>query len=59
MKIETESYVVEKISKAGKPYKAIELFITKNVKKQVFLSDAEYELIMLNQKTNISPTNTK
>ena len=45
MKVDT--IIVEKTSKAGKPYKALEVTINDKIKKLVFLTDAELELIKL------------
>lgn len=60
MKIDAETYVLEKVSSKGNKYKALEIYITSNVKKTMFLSDAEYELILLNVKNNTqSSNNTK
>ena len=39
--------LVERISKAGKPYIAIEVTVTDKIKKLVFLSQAEVELLRL------------
>ena len=39
--------LVEKKSKTGKPYICIEVYITENIKKMVFLTQAELELIKL------------
>lgn len=35
--------------KTGNDYRAIEVWITDNTKKLVFINDAEYELLMLRQ----------
>ncbi len=40
--------IVERVSKNGKPYKALELTLYGNVKKLVFLNDAEIELLKMN-----------
>lgn len=45
-----QAIIVEKVSKAGNPYKGIELIINDKVKKFVFLNDAEVELINLTSK---------
>lgn len=44
--------LVEKISKNNKPYVCIEVYVTDKIKKLVFLTDAELELLKLtaNQK---------
>lgn len=39
--------LVEKVSKAGKNYICVDLYLTGTVKKTVFLTDAEVELIKL------------
>ncbi len=44
--------LVQKTSKNGNPYTVLELSITDKVKKQVFLSDAEIELIKITQLSN-------
>lgn len=46
-----KAVVVERTSKSGKPYVAIEVYITDKVKKLVFLTEAELELIKM-QPTN-------
>lgn len=45
--MKVEAILVEKTSKAGKPYKALEVTINGKIRKLVFLSDAELELIKL------------
>lgn len=50
MDIQVEAYLVERVSKSGKSYKAIEVYITDKIKKLVFLTDAEIELIKLTNK---------
>lgn len=35
-------------SKSGKPYTALDVYITPNTSKRVFLSDAELELLKIN-----------
>lgn len=48
--LKVTAHVVEGIgSKSNKPYKAIEVVITDNVKKLVFLTAAEWELLRLMQ----------
>lgn len=39
--------LVERISKDGNKYQCIEIYITENVKKVVFLTQAEKELLVL------------
>lgn len=39
--------LVEKISKNGKPYVCIEVYVTEKIKKLVFLTEAELELLKL------------
>lgn len=43
-----KSVVVEKTSKKGNSYIAIEVYITDNIKKLVFLTPAELELLKIN-----------
>lgn len=43
-----KAVVVEKTSKEGKSYIAIEVYITDNIKKLVFLNPTELELLKLN-----------
>mgnify|MGYP004493941145 CR=1 FL=1 len=47
MDIQVEAYLVERISQKGKAYKAIEIHITDKIKKLVFLTDAEMELLKI------------
>lgn len=42
-----KAVLVEKTSKSGNPYVAIEVYITDKVKKLVFLTEAELELLKL------------
>lgn len=42
-----KAILVEKVSKKGNKYVAIEVYVTENIKKLVFLTDAELELIKL------------
>ncbi len=42
--------LVEKVSKKGNKYICIEVYITDNIKKLVFLTDAELELLKLSSK---------
>lgn len=46
--------LVNKVSKNGKSYVCVELYLTDNVKKTVFLTDAEVELVKMfySQKAN-------
>ena len=39
--------LVEKVSKVGNKYICVELFLTDKVKKTVFLTDAEVELVKM------------
>lgn len=48
MKIDTEVYLVERISKNGNKYTALEIYLTENVKKLILLNEAEIELLKLN-----------
>ena len=47
MDIQVEAYLVERVSQKGKTYKAVEIYITDKIKKLVFLTDAEMELLRL------------
>lgn len=47
-----DAKLVEKVSKNGKPYVCVEITITPNVKKTVFLEEAEVELIRLAYANN-------
>lgn len=42
-----KAVVVERTSKSGNPYVAIEVYITDKIKKLVFLTQAELELLKL------------
>lgn len=44
--------LVNRTSKEGNPYTCIEINLTENYKKVVFLTNAEKELILLSQHTN-------
>lgn len=52
--MDVKATLVEKTSKSGKPYKVIEIKLTDNYTKLVFLENAELELLALNDKKNIS-----
>ena len=45
-----KAILVEKTSKNGSTYIAVELYLTENVKKLVFLNETELELIKLASK---------
>jgi len=45
-----ECNVVEKTSKAGNPYLVLRVDLGNNVKKDVFLNDAEVAILSLNSK---------
>lgn len=47
--MQVEAYLVERVSKKGNKYTAIEVVISGNIKKLVFLTDAELELLKLTQ----------
>lgn len=49
--------LVQRISKNGNPYVAVEVTITDSIKKLVFLSQAEIELIRLTHKSSLPATN--
>ena len=44
--------VCEKVSKSGKPYICIEVYLTDKIKKMVFLTPAELELIKIYANQN-------
>jgi len=44
-----KAVLVEKVSKNGNPYQAVEVYITDTIKKMVFLTDAEIELLKLSR----------
>lgn len=46
-----ECSVVEKTSKAGKPYLVLRVDLGNNVKKDVFLNDAEVAILSLSSQT--------
>lgn len=46
--MQVKAVVVERTSKSGNPYVAIEVYITDKIKKLVFLTPAELELIKMN-----------
>lgn len=50
--IPVKAVVVEKTSKSGNPYVAIEVYITDKVKKLVFLTQAEVALLKMNSNQN-------
>lgn len=54
MKIEADVYLVDAISKNGNKYSKLEVYYTEKSKKDVFLNDAEKELIemRMNKKEN-------
>ena len=51
--------LVEKVSKNGNKYICIEVSLTDKVKKVVFLTDAEVELLKLYMSSSKSSTNVK
>ena len=50
MKLECE--VVQKTSKAGNPYLVLRVNLGSNVKKDVFLNDAEVAILTINSSDN-------
>lgn len=48
--MKVDAYVVERVSKKGVPYVAVEVFLTKDYKKLCFLTQAEYQLYKLEQE---------
>ena len=55
---EVKAYLVERTSKSGNPYTCIEVYITDKIKKLIFLTQAELELLKLssNQDLNDVPS---
>lgn len=51
--------LVEKTSKAGNKYICVEVSLTDKVKKVVFLTDAEVELLKLYMSSTKNSTNVK
>lgn len=51
--MEVKATLVERTSKNGNQYTAIEISITDKVKKLVFLNESELELLKLSQDKNI------
>lgn len=45
-----KAVLVERTSKKGNKYTCVEVYITNNIKKIVFLNDAEIELLRLSNK---------
>lgn len=45
-----KAVLVDRTSKKGNKYTCIEVYITNNIKKLIFLSDAELELLKLSNK---------
>nr|DAG02171.1 MAG TPA: hypothetical protein [Inoviridae sp. ctDDr4] len=50
--MDVKARLVEKVSKKGNSYVCIEVYVTDNIKKLVFLTDAELELLRLTYKKN-------
>lgn len=50
--MDVKATLVEKTSKTGNLYKCIEIQLTPNYTKLVFLTSAELELLALNSKSN-------
>lgn len=48
--MDVKAKLVEKVSKKGNSYVCIEVYLTPNIKKLVFLTDAEVELLRLSVK---------
>lgn len=48
--MDVKARLVEKVSKKGNKYICIEVYITSNITKLVFLSDAELELLKVTAK---------
>lgn len=54
--MEVKATLVEKTSKKGNPYTAIEVEITDSIKKMVFLTPAEIELLKIRKEENSLPS---
>lgn len=52
IKMKLNAILVEKISKKGKQYVAIEIQLSENYKKLVFLDSSEMEILRLSTPTN-------
>lgn len=48
--MQIKAMLVERVSSKGSKYVCIEVYITEKIKKLVFLTEAELELIKLNSK---------
>ena len=48
--MDVKARLVEKVSKKGNSYVCIEVYVTETIKKMVFLTDAELELLRLTYK---------
>ena len=48
--MDVKAILVEKVSKKGNSYVCIEVYVTETIKKMVFLTDAELELLRLTYK---------
>ena len=48
--MDVKARLVEKVSKKGNSYVCIEVYFTETIKKMVFLTDAELELLRLTYK---------
>lgn len=52
--MQVKAILCEKVSKKGNTYKCIEIYITENIKKLVFLTDAEKELLKLQDNNDLN-----
>lgn len=50
--MEVRAELVTRVSKKGNTYTAIEIYLTDNLKKLVFLTDAELELLKITTSSN-------
>lgn len=47
--MQVKAILCEKVSKKGNTYTCVEIYITENIKKLVFLTDAEKELLQIKE----------
>ncbi len=55
--MQVKAELVQRMSKKGLPYVAIEVSITDSIKKLVFLTQAEHELLKLSLSSSLPATN--
>lgn len=57
--MDIKATLVERVSKSGNPYTAIEIKISDSITKLVFLTQAEIELLKIRQEENSIPEGWK